>query len=84
MKKEKKEFVLEIADTGIGISEYDCQRIFERFYRVDKSRSSETGGLGLGLAIVKEICDAHDFDIKVTSEMGVGTEIVIFLTKLHS
>ncbi len=75
---------ISIKDSGIGISAKDIPYIFERFYRVDKSRSSETGGLGLGLAIVKEICDAHDFDIKVTSEMGVGTEIVIFLTKLHS
>ena len=76
--------LISIKDSGIGISAKDIPYIFERFYRVDKSRSSKTGGLGLGLAIVKEICDAHGFDIKVNSEIGVGTEIIIFLTKPHS
>ncbi len=71
-----------IKDSGIGISAEDIPYVFERFYRVDKSRSGETGGLGLGLAIVKEVCDAHNFDIKINSELGVGTEFVIFLTKI--
>ena len=71
--------LLVVKDTGIGIPEDSKERIFERFYRVDKSRSKSTGGTGLGLAIVKHIVAHHEAQINLTSEEGVGTEIkVIF------
>lgn len=66
-----------IKDTGIGISETDQSRVFERFYRVDCSRSLETGGTGLGLAIVKETLDTLDGDIRVESHMGLGTKFIV-------
>ena len=66
-----------VKDTGIGIPE-ECQsRIFERFYRVDKSRSKETGGTGLGLAIVKHIAEVLHASIHLNSIVGLGTEIRI-------
>jgi two-component system phosphate regulon sensor histidine kinase PhoR len=66
-----------VKDTGIGIPE-ECQaRIFERFYRVDKSRSKETGGTGLGLAIVKHIAEVLHATIRLNSTVGFGTEIRI-------
>lgn len=73
--EEEGNTVLSVKDTGIGISESDQERIFERFYRVDKSRSKQTGGTGLGLAIVKHIAVLHNAQISVNSELGVGTEI---------
>ena len=70
---------LSVKDTGIGIPEKYHERIFERFYRVDKSRSKETGGTGLGLAIVKHIAMQHNANIQVISQPGECTEIkVIF------
>ncbi len=69
--------VLEVRDTGIGISKEHQERIFERFYRVDKSRSKSTGGTGLGLAIVKHIVAVHDAELKIESEIGKGTKIRI-------
>ncbi len=69
--------VLEVKDTGIGISQEHQERIFERFYRVDKSRSKSTGGTGLGLAIVKHIVAVHDASIKLESEVGKGTDITV-------
>ncbi|KRM15141.1 two component sensor transduction histidine kinase [Companilactobacillus nantensis DSM 16982] len=66
-----------IKDTGIGISEADQGRIFERFYRVDRSRSLETGGTGLGLAIVKETLDTLDGDIRIESHKGLGTTFTV-------
>lgn len=76
---ENEHSVLRVKDTGIGIPKEHQERIFERFYRVDKSRSKSTGGTGLGLAIVKHIVARHDAEIFLESEEGVGTEIkVIF------
>ena len=70
---------LSVKDTGIGIPEDDKERIFERFYRVDKSHSKTVGGTGLGLSIVKHIAMCHNADINVQSELGFGTTIsVIF------
>lgn len=66
-----------VSDTGIGIPESEQERIFERFYRVDKSRSRETGGTGLGLSIVKHIVELHDGKIELKSEVGKGTDIKI-------
>ncbi len=69
--------VLSVKDTGIGIPADKLDRIFERFYRVDKSRSRETGGTGLGLAIVKHIAQLHSAEITVNSTVGEGTEVII-------
>ena len=66
-----------IFDNGIGISPEEQTRIFERFYRVEKSRSSRNGGTGLGLAIVKHICTMYRWDISLKSTLGVGTEVSI-------
>ena len=69
--------VLTVKDNGIGIPASEQQRIFERFYRVDKSRSKATGGTGLGLAIVKHIVEIHDAKIELDSAPGVGTAISV-------
>ncbi len=69
--------VLTVRDNGIGIPASEQQRVFERFYRVDKSRSKATGGTGLGLAIVKHIVEIHDAKIELDSAPGVGTTISV-------
>ena len=68
---------VEVSDTGIGIPQEDIPHLFERFYRVDKSRSRETGGTGLGLPIVKTIADRYGATIHVDSVVGRGTTIRI-------
>ncbi len=67
----------EISDTGIGIAPEHIDRIYERFYRVDKAKSKEKGGTGLGLAIVKHICTNNNLEIAVESELGKGTKFII-------
>ena len=69
--------VLSVKDTGIGIPEADQRRIFERFYRVDKSRSKEVGGTGLGLSIVKHAVMIHNGEIEVKSAVGEGSEFIV-------
>ena len=68
---------LSVRDTGIGIPKHHQNRIFERFYRVDKSRSKATGGTGLGLAIVKHISEQHGAKLSLVSAEGIGTEITV-------
>lgn len=78
--EEDDNVYLSVRDTGIGIDKEHQERIFERFYRVDKSRSKETGGTGLGLAIVKHIAGLHHAQINIDSQVGKGTEIrIIFI-----
>ncbi|MGE0078454.1 MAG: sensor histidine kinase [Bacteroidales bacterium] len=73
--------LVEVNDNGIGIDQKDISRIFERFYRVDKSRSREQGGTGLGLAIVKHIIEGHKQSISVRSNPNQGTSFIFTLNK---
>ena len=75
--REDGKILFSVEDTGIGIPEEHQKRIFERFYRVDKSRSKELGGTGLGLAIVKHICSLTDGELTLESEAGKGTKISV-------
>ncbi|SEP15789.1 cell wall metabolism sensor histidine kinase WalK [Paenibacillus sp. OV219] len=72
-----------ITDTGIGIEEKDLSLVFERFYRVDKSRDRKSGGGGLGLTIVKKLVEAHNGEIQMDSRIGEGTTVSIFFPKPH-
>ena len=76
-----EKIMIEVADNGIGIEKHHLPRIFERFYRIDKSRSREAGGTGLGLSIVEHIIEAHGQTISVLSTPGVGTVFSFSLKK---
>ena len=73
LNADHKYFYVKVADCGMGIPKEECDKVFERFYRVDKTRSRETGGSGLGLAITKDIVVLHKGDIKIHSKEGEGT-----------
>lgn len=81
ISEEEENYKVHIADTGIGIPQEDLARIFERFYRVDKSRSRRVGGTGLGLSIVKHILQNIDGKVKIYSQLGKGTTFELLLKK---
>lgn len=79
MWKEEEYICIKVKDNGIGIPKKDMNRLFERFYRVDKARSRMLGGTGLGLSIAKEIIEAHKGRIILDSIYGEGTWVTIML-----
>src|SRR5438876_3155479 len=76
---EDGKVILEVRDTGMGIPQRDLPRVFERFYRVDRARSRETGGTGLGLAIVRHVAENHGGEVTVRSELSAGSTFVVRL-----
>ena len=87
MFRENDRLVTTVKDNGVGIPEKDIEHLFERFYRVEKSRTSDAGGTGLGLAIAKELVEAHGGRITIDSKVNEGTEVRIelpFVTKLKN
>jgi signal transduction histidine kinase len=76
--------LLEVSDTGIGIAPDELPRVFDRFWRSDRSRSRATGGAGIGLAVVRELVDAHGGDVEVESAPGRGTLFRVTLPALRS
>jgi two-component system, OmpR family, sensor histidine kinase BaeS len=81
---EKEIVIVKISDTGIGIPESDLPKIWDRFYRVDQSRTRKTGGTGIGLYVVKKIVESHGGEVTVTSSENEGTTFTIFLTNNFS
>lgn len=84
IKLTKRKVLIQISDNGEGIEKQNIPRLFERFYRVDKSGARSEGGSGLGLAIVKHIIEAHKEKIYVESEFGIGSEFSFSMTKARS
>ncbi len=80
----KNKVIVRVTDNGEGIAKANIPRLFERFYRVDKSGSRKEGGSGLGLSIVKHIIEAHDEKIYVESDLGVGSEFSFTLKRPNS
>jgi two-component system phosphate regulon sensor histidine kinase PhoR len=80
-KTQAGQGVFIVKDTGVGIEPEHIPRLTERFYRVDNSRSRETGGTGLGLAIVKHVLNRHQARLKITSEVGKGSQFSILIPK---
>ena len=76
---DKENFIFAVSDTGIGMTEEECQHVFDRFYRSDRSRARETGGTGLGMAITQGLVLAHDGKIEVKSQKDVGTTFTVYL-----
>src|SRR5690606_14917020 len=84
LKVAAGEVILEVEDTGIGISPQYQQRVFERFYRVDKARSQSLGGTGLGLSIVKNIAERHSGNVSVISQLGSGSTFTFRMPAAHN
>jgi signal transduction histidine kinase len=81
VEETKEELIVRIMDNGVGIRKEELPMIFDRFYRTDSSRNSQTGGSGLGLSIAKKIVEDHAGKIWAESELGKGTEIFFSLPK---
>ena len=81
---DRENVIISIKDDGVGIPPEHLKRIFERFYRVEKSRSKDKGGSGLGLAIVQEIVEAHNSKVMVTSKVGKGSTFAFILKKMNN
>ena len=82
-RREGDEVVLAVDDDGVGIPTRDLPRVFERFYRVDRGRSRETGGTGLGLAIVRHVAENHGGRASIESELGRGTTVRVSLPAIR-
>lgn len=80
-ESNESEVIVRVSDTGIGIPENSLSRIFERFYRVDKARSKETGGTGLGLSIVRHVVENHGGRVTVRSALGQGSIFTVYLPR---
>jgi signal transduction histidine kinase len=77
----QEQAIITVTDTGIGIANHEIPKLFDRFYRVDKSRSRQVGGNGLGLSIVQSIAHAHDGNIAIDSKAGKGTTVTLTLPR---